>query len=332
MAALAACRRPSPFTAARTPSLNVQRLNGGIGDLARTAAPAVLGVGLINFESGEHFTLNGDRPFPMQSLFKPPLALAVLSEVEGGRLALAETFGLRDEQLSPPWSPIAAAWPARRNYTTDELLTAAVVDSDNTAADVLMKRIGGPGAVTAWLQSKAIDEIRIDRYEREIQPDVYGMASFRAGWRGAAAFDAARDTVPAEQRRRAMTAYMDDPRDTATPRGMLDLLAKLNAGELIGARSRQKLIALMSTDHRGDTRLKAGFPDGVRFAHKTGASGTDQGLNAATNDAGILTLADDRRYGVAVFLSGSTLDTGGRDSLLARVGGVIGASLGRYRG
>ncbi|MFL5296345.1 MAG: class A beta-lactamase [Phenylobacterium sp.] len=313
---LAACSREPPLTASRTPPLKMDALNTEVAALAQRALPGVLGVGLMNLESGEHFTWQGDRPFPMQSVFKLPLGAAVLAEVDAGRLALSETLTVTPEALSPPWSPIADAYPARSAYTIDELLTAAVGESDNTAADMLMKRIGGPGAVTAWLVAQHIVETRVDRYERDVQCDVAGMASFRPAWKGAA-FGAAKAGVPPERRRAAMLAYMADPRDTTTPRSMLTLLKALDAGGLISAQSTRKLLAIMLRGSRGNDRLRAGLPADASFAHKPGTSGTDQGLSAAFNDVGIFTLKDRRSYAAAAFLSGSTASDAERAALFA---------------
>src|SRR3954447_23045394 len=84
--ALSACRDAKPLTASRTPALKMDDLNREIGALARRALPGVLGVGLMNLESAQRFTLAGERRFPMQSVMKLPLAAAVLAEVDGGRL------------------------------------------------------------------------------------------------------------------------------------------------------------------------------------------------------------------------------------------------------
>lgn len=305
----------------------MQRLDREIEALARRARPGALGFGLMNLESGEFWVRLGDRAFPMQSVFKLPLAAAVLAEVDADRLRLDETITLEAKDLSPPWSPIADAWPARSVYAVQALLRAAIVDSDNTAADLLMKRIGGPGAVSAWLQGKTVAEVRVDRYERELQPQVYGMASFRAAWKGEAAFSAARDTVPAAARHAATLAYMADPRDTATPRGMLGLLRRLDQGDLISPRSTRQLLTLMLESPRGADRLKAGLPRGASFAHKIGTSGTDQGLTAAYNDVGVFTLADRRSYAVAAFLAGSTAPENDRAALFAELGRIAGASV-----
>jgi beta-lactamase class A len=326
--ALAACGQDKPLTASRTPRLDMQRLDKEIAALAARAAPGVLGFGLENLESGEFWVRLGDRTFPMQSVFKLPLGAAVLSEVDAGRLNLAETLTLTDKTLSPSWSPIADAWPGRTTYTALELLTAAVSDSDNTAADLLMRRIGGPGAVSGWLQSKKIEEIRVDRYERELQPNVYGMVSFRAAWRGEAAFNAAMATVPPARRHAAMLAYMADPRDSSTPRGMLGFLRKFDESELLSPASTRRLLTLMLASPRGADRIKAGLPNGASFAHKVGTSGTDQGLNAAYNDVGIFTLADRRSYAIAAFLTGSTAPESARAALFADLGRVAVRSVG----
>jgi beta-lactamase class A len=316
------------MTASRTPRLDMKRLDKEVDKLATRAAPGVLGFGLMNLESGQFWVRLGDRTFPMQSVFKLPLAAAVLSEVDAGRLKLSETLTLTDQTLSPPWSPIADAWPGRTAYTALELLTAAVANSDNTAADVLMKRIGGPGAVSGWLQAKRIDEIRVDRYERELQPNVYGMVSFRASWKGDAAFSAAKATVAPARRHAAMLAYMADPRDSATPRGMLGFLRKLDEGELISPTATRQLLTLLLGSPRGAERIKAGLPKGASFAHKIGTSGTDQGLTAAYNDVGIFTLPDRRSYAIAAFLTGSTAPEADRAALFADLGRLAARSVG----
>ena len=326
--ALAACSDDKPMTASRTPVLKMDRLNREISALAQNALPAILGVGLMNLESGQHFTLAGDRRFPMQGVMPLPLAGAVLGEVDAGRLSLAETLLLTEKELSPPWSPIADAWPARSAYTVETLLTAALADGDNTAADLLMKRIGGPGVVSAWLQAKNLNDIHVDRYERELQPQVLGMASFRPAWKGAAAFAAARDTVPPAARHAAALAYLADPRDSATPEAMLAFMRKLDAGELVTLASTRRLLAIMASSPRGAERLKAGLPKGSTFAHTTGVSDADQGLTSVYNDVGIFTLRDRRSYAAAVFLSGSTASEPDRAALFTEVAQAMTRSVG----
>jgi beta-lactamase class A len=232
---------------------------------------------------------------------------------------MADPFYVTDMDLSPYWSPIRAAYPARRAYTLEDLLEAVLVESDNTAADMLMKRIGGPGAVTAWLAARRVPDVRVDRYERDLQPELEGMPSFRPAWSEPAVFDAIRDAVPPAKRAAAIRAYMADPRDTATPEGMLELLRALNAEELVSPASTRLLLGLMGRCARGNGRIRAGLPKDAFLAHRPGTGPYDQGLCPAHNDVGIFTLADKRAYALAVFLSGSTLDDAGRDDVIARV-------------
>lgn len=324
---LAACGARGRDTLSKTPPIDMARLTRAAQDIAARVAPGILGAALMNLESGEVWTFNGDRPFPMQSVFKLPLGAAALAEVQAGRLRLDERLTIAEEDLSPPYSPIADAWPVRADYTVGELLAAAVRDSDNTAADVLMARIGGPGAVTAWLLEKSVAEVRVDRYERQLQCEFFGLASFRAAWKGRAAFLAAKNAVPPADRRAAMVRYLSDPRDTASPRGMVDFLDRLEDGLLLEPAARARLLALM-TGGRVVDRLQAAMPKGATLLHKSGSSWTDLGLTAATNDTGFIVLPDKRRYAAAVFLSGTALDDAARDGAIADLGRAMVKSLG----
>ena len=82
--ALAACGSGSPQRAPETPPLNLPQLTTEVSAIAERARPGVLGVGLMNLESGETWDFNGERRFPMQSVFKAPLGAAVLAEVDAG--------------------------------------------------------------------------------------------------------------------------------------------------------------------------------------------------------------------------------------------------------
>ncbi|MDP1737673.1 MAG: class A beta-lactamase [Caulobacter sp.] len=321
--ALAACQPAGTTTVATTPPLDAALLDREIGDIAAGAQPAMIEVAVQNLDGGEMWAWNGDRAFPMQSVFKAPLGAAVLAEVDAGALSLDEVLTIREQDLSPPYSPVADAWPAVSTYTVRDLLARAVGGSDNTAADVLMKRIGGPGVVTARLQTWGLKELRIDRYERELQPEIYGMASFRLEWKGWPAFKAARDSIPEDARRAATARYLADPRDTVTGSGALNFLRKLAVGELLSPRSTALLLKIMTDSPTGPNRLKAGLPAGATLAHKTGTSGTDLGLTPVVNDIGIVTLKDGRRYAVAVFMTASPHEEAARDKVFADVMRVV---------
>ena len=287
------------------------------------AAPAVLGVAVQDLSSGQIIAYNGDRPFPMQSVFKAPLAAAALAQIESGRLSAEEIIEIRDIDLSPPRSAIAEAWPKRARYTLGELIERAVVDSDNTAADAVMKRIGGPGVVTSWLEGKKVKGVSVDRYERQLQPEIDGLASFRSAWKGQAAYDTAVAAVPPATARAAASAYLADRRDTATPIGAVRFLEALAQNELLSPAYSRRLNALMTRSSTGLARLAAATPPGGTLAHKAGTGRTAFGVNPATNDIGLYTLKDGRRIAVTVFLTGSTQDAAAREAVIAEVGGIV---------
>jgi beta-lactamase class A len=92
----------------------------------------------------------------------------------------------------------------------------------------------------------------------------------------------------------AMRAYLADPRDTATPVGMLEFLRMMDGQELISQDATNLLLRLMSQTARGNGRIRTGLPRDALLAHRPGTSGVDQGLSLAHNDVGIFTLADRR--------------------------------------
>ena len=322
-AGLAGCGGSTLKTNSTTPQIDGKRLDREVGAIAERARPGVLGVALMNLESGQFWTFNGDRPFPLGSASAAPVAAAALAEMDAGRLSLDQTVHISGGDLSPPPSRIADAWPVRADYGVGDLLSAALTQGDNTATDVLMRRIGGPGAVTGWLKVKDIEQVRVDRYARETETDLEGMASFREAWKGEASFDAALATLPPDKRRTAMTAYLRDVRDTATPRSLLHFLMELDDHTLLSQASSALLLRIMTGPGPGGHRLKAGLPVGASWAHLAGDARTDLGLAPATNDLGLITLPDKRRYAVVVFLAGSPLDPAARDALIADVGRAV---------
>jgi beta-lactamase class A len=301
------------------PRFDMDAMNRQVAAIAARAAPARLTVAFMDLENGEVWSRFGDTAMPMQSVFELVLGAAVLAEVDAGRLSLDETVVIGEEDLSPQPSGVATGWPAVRSYTVGELLARAVRGSDNTAADVLMKRIGGPGAVTSWLANRRIAAIRVDRYERQIQMEIAGLGSFRPAWKDAAPVAA----VPEPARRAALTAFLSDPQDTATAHAVIGFLNRLDAGELLSPGSRRLLLQMMEETPAGSGRIAAALPEGARLAHKTGTARPDLGLSPVINDVGIATLPDGRRYAIAILMSGCRGDLADCERVLAQVTDVL---------
>ena len=264
----------------------------------------------------------------MADLFMLPLAAAALGEVDAGRMKLGEPVPIRDVDLSPPPSLINRTFRGATTLPAIDLIALAVQHGDNTAADVIMSRIGGPGAVGGWLQAKEVQGLRIDRYAREVIPAMSGMPSFRAQWATQAGFDDARALVPPAEREAAVQAYLRDPKDTTTVPAMLGFLDKLSDGRLLSPASTRLLIGLMTRSAAPVAGLAASLPSGATLARKTGSSGTDLGLTAATNEVGLVTLEGGKTIAVAAFLTGSTATASERGALIADAGRLVFGAFG----
>ncbi|MCA0420883.1 MAG: class A beta-lactamase-related serine hydrolase, partial [Proteobacteria bacterium] len=131
------------------------------------ASKGRLGVALMDLRDRQLWSHRGSETFPMQSVFKLPLAVAVLQQVEAGKFRLDQPITVTRKDFSLFHSPLAKAFKGERNdYPLRELIRLAAGESDNTAADLLMREIGGPQVVTKMLRDGGVQGMSIDRYER----------------------------------------------------------------------------------------------------------------------------------------------------------------------
>ncbi|MFC7499499.1 class A beta-lactamase [Enterovirga sp. GCM10030262] len=312
--ALAACSPESPPSP--PPADTVA---SGLEALAAKAEPGTLGVAILDLSTSRMRGINADQPMPMQSVFKLPLAIAVMDAADKGRLSLGHEVTLTRDQLSVAHSPIAEAFPGRTDYTIEELIRAAVAQSDNSAADILLKRIGGPEALTRFFQERGIESFRVDRYEYELQPQSVGLPEFTGQWIGSDAITEAKEQLPLDRQRAALRIYLADPRDRVSPADMVNILVMLANGQLLSPESTTKLMDILESTSTGTDRLKAGVPEGATVYHKTGTGASVDGVASAVNDVGIIELPDGRRLAVAAFLAGSDLSSEDRAAIIAEV-------------
>lgn len=272
-------------TASRSSPTGLAGLPPSIEQLAHDAQGRV-GAAACVLETGETVVVAGDERFPMQSVYKMPIAMAVLHEVDTHRLSIDQVIEVGKEQLAPEslYSPIRTKFPRGTKLTIRELIGYAVSESDNVASDLLMDLAGGPAQVTSYLRGLGIDDVTVATTERQMDAD-------------------------------ASTQY----RSWATPRGALKLLSIFHAGAGLSAQSQAVLREAMVQTATGPRRIKGMLPPGTVVAHKTGTSGTAAGRTAATNDIGIITLPDGRHLAVVVFISDSIANTEARESTIARI-------------
>lgn len=242
--------------------------------------------------------LNPHNHAPMQSMFKYPLALAVLHLAEKGKLLPSQQPGepidvtldrtvrfLPQDIIRHSYSPLQDRYPnANVDLPLREFIRLAVAHSDNGAEEVLLRIIGGPSVVQDYIHSLGISAFQLLDSERDLDRDE-------------------------------SLQY----RDWIEPAAAVQLLERLVNNPPVSAAANSFLLQTLISTTTGPNRLRAGLPPGTVLAHKTGSSGTHGGMTAATNDVGLITLPDGRELAIAVFVTDSRADEDTREGVIARI-------------
>ncbi|WP_288016942.1 class A beta-lactamase [Blastomonas sp.] len=199
-----------------------------------------LGVALVGPDGHELAGHRADERFAMCSTFKLPLAVMVLENAHKGRLSMADPLPVTDSDMVV-YSPYVEAQRAKtppEAVTVEGAASAAVSLSDNTAANLLLDRLGGPQSFTAWLRGKRDSVTRLDRREPELNENALG-----------------------------------DPRDTTTPAAMAETTRSLVVGNAIPVGQQRLLYRWMENTSTGLKRIRGGLPQGWSAGDKTGSCG-----------------------------------------------------------
>jgi beta-lactamase class A len=205
-----------------------------------------LGVAALDTASGARLGHRAGERFPMCSSFKLLAVGAALARVDQGHERLDRVIAYGEADLLD-YAPVTRAHVREGGLPLGELCKAAIELSDNTAANLILRQIGGPAAVTAFARSLGDSVTRLDRNEPTLN-----------------------------------TAIPGDPRDTTAPLLMLADLRALSLGGVLSPASRERLNGWLTDCKTGLTRLRAGFPAGWRVGDKTGT-----GTNGTANDVAI---------------------------------------------
>jgi beta-lactamase class A len=242
-----------------------------------------VGAASVIVEGGKILQLNARQKFPMQSVYKLPIAMAVLAD--GGAKLDQIVHVDKSEYVRPgQHSPLRDEHPEGADVRVSELLRLAVEESDGSASDVLLRLIGGPETVMKYLRRIGISGITVRDTEKRIGED---WSVQYANW--------------------------------ATPGSAVALLSALYQGRAASPPNRELLLQFMTETQTSQTRIKGLLPKGTLVAHKTGSSGFRNGVTGATNDIGIVTLPDGRHMAIAVFVSDSKAGDATRDAVIAKI-------------
>ncbi|SDJ12139.1 class A beta-lactamase [Chryseobacterium jejuense] len=211
--------------------------------------------------------INGNKPLPMLSTFKFPVALAVLHKVEKGELSLQQKIYIKKEELlEDTYSPFREKYPeGNMELSLEECIHWMMVYSDNNLTDILIRLIGGPDYVQNFINSKDI----------VIKNDEEGM---HKDWD---------------------SQFIN----TITPNAAIRLLEQFYNGKILNKEHTKWLYTVMINNATGTKRLKGKLPKDVKVAHRTGTSFTNKaGMTGAINNYGIIELSDKKRIYIAVFI------------------------------
>jgi beta-lactamase class A/beta-lactamase class A VEB len=236
---------------------------------------AVVGVAINGLNIQDSISINGDKHFPMQSVFKFPIALTVLSEVDKGNLSLDQEIEITKNDLLPGlWSPIQEKHPNGTVLTLAEIIEYTVSLSDNVGCDVLLKLLGGPEVVENYFFSLGFKDFAVKINEETMQNNW--ELQF-LNW-----------TTPKEANKILVLFYE-------------------NKNGLLSKESYDFIWKVMKSTKTGKNRIRGQLPEETTVAHKTGWSGQhkDTGVTAAVNDIGIVFLPNGGHFYMSVFITDS---------------------------
>ena len=245
-----------------------------------------LGVAALDLGSGARLAHRADERFPICSTFKAMAVAAVLAKVDAGAERL-DRFVRYGEADLLAYAPVTRAHVGQGGLPLADLCAAAVELSDNTAANLILASLGGPGGWTRYVRSLGDGVSRLDRTEPTLNTSIPG-----------------------------------DPRDTTTPNASLTDLRKTVLGDALKPDSRRRLQDWMVACTTGETRLRAGLPRHWRIGDKTGSWDAENAW-ASSNDIAVV-WTETQQILIACYLTGPDAVPGKvRDAAIADVGRLV---------
>ncbi|EIL2906538.1 CARB family carbenicillin-hydrolyzing class A beta-lactamase [Vibrio alginolyticus] len=240
-----------------------------------------IGVSVWDTQADERWDYRGDERFPLMSTFKTLACAKMLSDMDSGKLSKNATAKV-DERSIVVWSPVMDKLVGQ-NTRIEHACEAAMLMSDNTAANLVLNEIGGPKAVTMFLRTIGDKATRLDRIEPRLNEATPG-----------------------------------DSRDTTTPNAILNTLRTLVEGETLSYESRVQLKIWMQDNKVSDSLMRSVLPTGWSIADRSGAGGHgSRGINA------IIWKENHRPVYISIYVTETELSLQARDQLVAQISQLI---------
>ncbi len=249
---------------------------------------AVVGVEIIGNDGKDTISLNCERHYPLQSVFKFHIALVVLSEIDKGKLALDQPIKIQKEELLPGlYSPLREKYSNGGTLPLSKILSYTVSLSDNVGCDVLLRLVGGPNVVEDYFKKNIGHAISIKLNEEQQQGNW--DLQFQ-NW-----------TTPQAANETLASFYYNKP-------------------QLLSKKSHDFLWQLMRETETGPRRIKGLLPKNTVVAHKTGTSGVNKkGMMAAVNDIGVVFLPNGKPFFISVFVTNTTENEATNEKIIAAI-------------
>lgn len=274
--------------------------------IAKIAAEAKgkVGVAAVVLETGEAALLNGEDRFPMQSVYKLPISMAVMEQVRLDKLDLDEKIGVTREDFVRPGmrSPLRDENPNGGEFTIRELIRLSLVESDGTASDVLMRVAGGAPEIQAYLNQIGIRDMKVVNTEKEIGRE---WETQYQNWS---------TPIASAELLRSLCASAEP-----TAYAPCSVAGIPTEGSETFREQMDVFLFWMHESTPGKNRLKGLLPTDTMVAHKTGTGGTQNGITGATNDIGIVDLPNGKHIVIAVYVSDSPADEKTREAVIAKI-------------
>ncbi len=284
-----------------------------------SGAPGRYSIAAKHLGNGSTARVNSDASIPLLSVVKLPVAVVVLDGVDHGRWSLSTPITLLGLDMHPR-GRLGDRFPRGGGpVSLYALLDAMTTRSDNTAADALMRLVGGPLAVTEWLERHGIRDLRVDRTERSLGNDWYGLPPGADTMGSAEEIRELRARVPGAVHDSAARAMLLDPRDTGTAEACVQLLERLWGGDLLSVAMTDTLKSILGRCRTAPHRLPALLPKGTPVARKTGTGGISSGVAVAINDVGVIRLPNGDEVAIAVLVGEPRGSVHRAERLIARV-------------
>lgn len=278
------------FISCQTSAQTVDSLRQKIEQIVSTKN-AIVGVAIIGDNGKDTLTINGDRHFPLQSVFKFHIALAVLSQIDQGNFSLNQKIKIEKKDLIPNlYSPIRDKYPNGTILPISKILEYTVSQSDNVGCDLLLKLIGGPQVVEEYFIKNNIKDVSI-KINEEVQQANWDLQF--ENW--------------------------------TTPKAANEVLSQFyyNKTKLLSKKSYDFIWKTMKGTKTGKARLKGQLPKNAIVAHKTGTSGANKaGLTEAVNDIGVVFLPNGQHYFISVFVTKSTENNETNEKIISDISKV----------